>query len=335
MSNRTHPRAQATQRSAPRAQATQRNTTQRSATQSSATQGSATQGRTTQSRTTQQRARQKIAAQRDARRRQRRLLLAGGSVLAVVAIVATLIGVKLSAHPAAASASGGASTDAAVAGAVTSVPASTLNAAGTGSGVAPVRPIAGHHPVLTSGGKPEVLYVGAEYCPFCAAERWALTVALSRFGTFSGLHFLHSSSTDYYPDTPTLTFYKSSYTSKYLTFSPVELETVTRAPLQQFTAAQSAVFDKYDSPPYVSEQDKLTFPFVDFGNQALISGAQYSPAALSGLTWSQVATAIKNPDSAVGKQINGAANMITAELCQLTHGKPASVCASAGVKSAA
>jgi len=308
MSNRAHLRAQARQRSA--------------SSHGTSSHGASRHG-----------ARQKIAAQRAAaQQRRRRLLLTGGSLLAVVAIVGTFIGVKLGGgHPAGSSR---ATADAAVASAVTSVPASTLNAAGTGPGVTPVQPIAGHQPLLTSGGKPEVFYAGAEYCPFCAAERWALTVALSRFGTFSGLRFLHSSSTDYYPDTPTLTFYKSTYTSKYLTFTPVELETVTHAPLQQFTASQRAVFAKYDAPPYVAAQNKDTFPFVDFGNQALINGAQYSPAALSGLTWSQVAAAIKNPDSSAGKQINAAANTITAGLCQLTHGKPASVCASSGVKAA-
>ena len=67
-----------------------------------------------------------------------------------------------------------------------------------------------------------VTYIGAEYCPFCAAERWALTVALSRFGTFSGLAGTHSSSTDVYPDTQTLSFYGSHYTSPYLDFQPVE-----------------------------------------------------------------------------------------------------------------
>jgi thiol-disulfide isomerase/thioredoxin len=278
-------------------------------------------------------ARQKIVAQRAAQQRRRRLLLVGGSILGVIAIVGTLIGVKLTGKPPAVSTT--ATANAAVASAITSVPASTLNAAGTGSGTAtPLRTIAGHQPLLTSGGKPEVFYVGAEYCPFCAAERWALTVALSRFGTFSRLHFIHSSSTDYYPDTPTLTFYKSSYTSKYLTFDPVELETETRAPLQQFTASQNAIFDKYDAPPYVPEQSKLTYPFVDFGNQALVSGAQYSPGTLSGLTWSQVAAAIKNPASTIGKEVNGAANMITAELCKLTGGQPGSVCSSAGVKAA-
>ncbi|MGH3290263.1 MAG: DUF929 family protein, partial [Trebonia sp.] len=42
-------------------------------------------------------------------------------------------------------------------------------------------------PPLTRGGKPEVLYVGAEYCPYCAMENWPLIVALSRFGQFTGL----------------------------------------------------------------------------------------------------------------------------------------------------
>ena len=58
-------------------------------------------------------------------------------------------------------------------------------------------------------GKPELLYMGGEYCPFCAAERWAIAAAVSRFGTLSGLHFIHSSPTDVYPSTPTLSFYKS------------------------------------------------------------------------------------------------------------------------------
>ena len=279
-------------------------------------------------------ARQKIVAQRAAQQRRRRLLLACGSLLAVIAIVGTIVTVKLTGAPSTA-APVAATADTGVASALASVPASTLNAAGTGSGAAtPLRPIAGHQPLLTSGGQPEVFYVGAEYCPFCAAERWPLTVALSRFGTFSGLRFIHSSSTDYYPNTPTLTFDKSTYTSKYLTFDPVELETVTRAPLQQFTASQNAVFDKYDAPPYVSKQSELTYPFVDFGNQALVSGAQYSPGTLSGLTWSQVAAAIKNPGSTIGKEINGAANMITAELCKLTHGQPGNVCSLASVKAA-
>ena len=100
------------------------------------------------------------------------------------------------------------------------VPAATLAQVGAGSVTTP--PAGSPATPLTSGGKPEMLYIGAEYCPYCAFERWGMIVALSRFGSFSGLRTMHSSSTDVYPNTPTWTFYKSSYTSKYLTFTPVE-----------------------------------------------------------------------------------------------------------------
>lgn len=282
----------------------------------------------------QQTAREKIAAQRAAAQRgRRRLALAGGSVLVVLVVALAFIVVKLTAKPAS-STPGSAAASASVVRAITNVPASTLNAIGAG-GASRLTPIAGSQPPLTSGGKPEVLYVGAEYCPFCAAERWALTVALSRFGTFSGLRFIHSSSTDVYPSTPTLTFYRSRYTSKYLVFTPVETETASGTPLQKLTPAQAALFSRYDGPPYVPSADAQSFPFVDFGNKALIIGAQYSPGALSGLTWSQVATAIRNPSTTIAKDVNGAANVVTAELCKLTHGQPAAVCTSPGVRAAA
>jgi len=32
-----------------------------------------------------------------------------------------------------------------------------------------------------------VVYIGAEYCPYCAVERWPLIVALNRFGTLTNL----------------------------------------------------------------------------------------------------------------------------------------------------
>ena len=63
--------------------------------------------------------------------------------------------------------------------------------------------------------------------------------------------------------------------------------------------------------------------------------AQYLPADLANLSWAQVAAAMHDPSSTVGKDIDGAANMITAAICKLTHGQPRNVCASAGVSAAA
>jgi hypothetical protein len=215
---------------------------------------------------------------------------------------------------------------------VTSVPESTLNAVGEGGGAVTNKPATIPGSALTTGGKPEMLYMGAEYCPYCAAERWAMIVALSRFGTFSGLATVHSSSTDIYPNTSTWTFAHATYTSKYLAFTPVEMQTnIPTATggyttLQTPTAAQTALLDKYDAPPYVSSSDAGSIPFVDFGNKYLIIGASYSPQVLSKLSWSTIATDLSNPSSPVAKAVDGTANYITAAICKMTGNQPASAC---------
>ncbi len=284
--------------------------------------------------------REKIAAQRAAARRaeqRRRILIASGSILAVIVIVVAFIVIKASSSssPSTAKTAANGPTGAALANVVTkvtSVPASTLNAVGEGGGAVTNKPATIPGSALTSGGKPEMLFMGAEYCPYCAAERWAMIVALSRFGTFSGLATVHSSSTDIYPNTPTWTFAHATYTSKYLTFTPVEMETnIPTASggyttLQTPTAAENALFAKYDAPPYVSSSDTGSIPFVDFGNKYLIIGASYSPQVLSKLSWSTIATDLSNPSSPVAKAVDGTANYITAAICKMTGNQPASVC---------
>src|SRR5580700_7583712 len=101
---------------------------------------------------------------------------------------------------------------------VTNVSPSILAAVGTGGQQKALTPVKGGQPLTGSTGKPEFFYAGAEYCPYCAAERWAMVVALSKFGTFSNLSQTTSSSTDGYPSTPTFTFYQSVYTSQYIDF---------------------------------------------------------------------------------------------------------------------
>ncbi len=268
-----------------------------------------------------QSAREKIAAQQAAARRaehRRRMLLTGGSVLAVIAIVVAFVVIKTLSGPASAG-SGKAVASASVVRDLTSVPASTLKAVGRGSAPSynskPWTPITG--PPLTQAGKPEVLYVGAEYCPYCATERWAMAVALSKFGTFSGLKFIHSDPNDVFPSTPTLTFYKSGYTSKFISLSTVEETTPTKQQLQTPTAAQQAVMTKYGNG---------SIPFVDLGNKFMLSGAQYNPQLLQGKTWAQVAAALKDPSSPIAQGADGAANTFTAALCKLTGNKPATAC---------
>ena len=166
-----------------------------------------------------------------------------------------------------------------------------------------------------------------------------MIVALSRFGTFSGLATVHSGikngagEAEPYPSTPTWTFVNANYTSKYLTFTPVEMQTNIPDPsngsytnLQTPTAAQDALINKYDVAPYTSETGAI--PFIDFGNKYLIIGASYNPGVLSGLSWSTIATDLHNPSSPVAQAVNGTANYITAAICKMTGNQPASACTS-------
>ena len=260
------------------------------------------------------------------------MLIAAVSVsLVALAVVALILAMPRPA-PAPALAAGTAAQGAAVASSVASVPASTFDFVGPGT-AAGLTSLSGQPP-LTAGATPEVVYIGGEYCPYCAAERWALAAALSRFGTFTGLSLIHSSPADVDPSTPTLSFYKSGYASEYVTFTPVEWFGQATDPstpfghayLQQLTAQQAALFGRYA---------KGSVPFVDIGNRYLVPGAQYLPSALSGMSWSAVAAAMRTPSSPVARDIDGAANIISAAVCKLTNGQPASVCSSAGVTAAA
>ena len=281
----------------------------------------------------------RIAAQRAAHQRaqrRNRLLIAGGAIVAVVAVVLALVLLQGGNSGSSGTAAGGPSgpTGAsltALTDKVTSVPAATLDQVGGGTVTAPPTTISGA--ALTSGGKPEMLYIGAEYCPYCAAERWGMIVALSRFGTFKGLATIRSAerngagTAEPFPLTATFTFVNASYTSKYLTFTSVEeltnipdKATGGYTPLQTPTAAQQALIQKYDAA------NQGAIPFIDYGNKFMSVGASYNPGVLSGLSWTQIADDLSTPSSAVAQGVLGTANYATAAICGLTGDQPATAC---------
>lgn len=220
---------------------------------------------------------------------------------------------------------------AALAADLSSIPASAYatvgvsEAKGSNAAVTGVQKVSGGASVVTDG-KPTFMYVGGEFCPYCASERWVIVAALSRFGTFSGLQTTKSTGTDVYPDTSTLTFVTSKYTSQYLNFDPSEIEDRAGKKLQTPSAAAAAAFSKYDP--------KGGIPFYSIDNQ-YIGSVQYSPAVLKGLSADQIAADLKDPNSPVAKQVLTAANILTAGICVVTKNQPAGVCSSAEVKAAA
>ncbi len=211
---------------------------------------------------------------------------------------------------------------------VTNIPTSVLKTVGTGGVSEPLQAIAGTPPILTtSAGKPEFIYIGAGWCPFCAAERWSMIVALSRFGTISGLEQTISSPTDSAgPSTNTLSFETATYTSKYLDAVLVELENTNNTPIATPAPDVSALMSKYDAPPYVPAGQSGGIPFIDIGNQYLQISAGYSPLLLQGISWNQIAAGLSDPSNDVTRAIVGNANYLTAGICKMTKQQPASVC---------
>jgi hypothetical protein len=235
---------------------------------------------------------------------------------------------------------------------VTTVPVSVFNTVGVTSPIEQVtapQAVKGQIELKTTNasGKsvPEVLYIGADYCPYCAAQRWATIIALSRFGTWSGLGNMSSYSGDQFPNTPSFTFVRAAYKSKYVAFTGVEeaadyLNAAGNnyATLQTPTAAQAALVRKYDTPKYIKglkPGQGQPIPFMTFANKFLVSGASYSPTTLSGSTRSQIAAGLSNATSPITQTIIASANYQTAAICSLTKNLPNNVCTSAGVKTAA
>jgi hypothetical protein len=259
---------------------------------------------------------------RGQRRRQRHLLGGSTAVLLVAAVVAAVTVAPSSPKPGGNPGSSSSLTAYIQQG--VAVSDSTLESVGLPASVtAPNSVVNGT--ALTQDGKPVVVFVGAEFCPYCALERWALVVALSRFGTFSNLgQTISSSSTDVYPGLQSWSFKDSTFTSSSVAFAPAEVYSSTPnssgtgyEPLQSLTALQLQAYGPYGDRGY---------PFIDIGGKYVALGASANPGVLQNLTLDQIASQLDDPSSAVARAVDGAANYLIAAMCSVTSTSAAPIC---------
>jgi len=219
---------------------------------------------------------------------------------------------------------------------VTQVPPAMFDAVGV---TAPMSPLVAPallegQPLLVSDGKPEVFFVGSEFCPFCGAERWPLVVALARFGHFSALYNMQSSGDSVFPGIETFTFAKPTYSSRYLSFDAVELYSdqvgtdgsYTR--IARLTAPEAALVVRYRT---VDHADTGEAPFVDIGGRMVTATSGFSPAVLVHLSQSAIAGDLTQKANPVTQAVLASANYLTAGMCMATGQLPTSVCTSKGV----
>jgi len=208
--------------------------------------------------------------------------------------------------------------------------AATPAAAPNPSGGAPTAStLRGFHRVFDqphlSGGHPLTLFLGGQFCPFCASMRWPLVKAMSRFGTFSGLGQINSQQgTDGFNSIGSYDLTKATFTSDYVTLRMVEVADVNGNPLQRPDAETTALLNQFDP--------QGSIPFVFVGG-SYVAQLPYSPALLQGKSFQQILDDVNstNPGQ-IGQAVDAEADGITAIICKTDGAQPPSVCGQAGIQ---
>jgi uncharacterized protein DUF929 len=197
-------------------------------------------------------------------------------------------------------------------------------------------------PPLSVWGRPEVFLLGSEGCPFCAIDRWSIVVALAQFGRFAPLAVTVSSTYDLDPATRTFRFSNLQYFSPYIAFVP--LESWSNQPggslrcfgetypwwteIQAPTPSEEQLINRYDTV----EGCLGSIPFLDVANRWASYSSYANPSVIAGMSWEQIARSLSSPGSPVAQDIDGGAEILTAQICDVDGGQPAHVCDSSTVR---
>ncbi len=170
---------------------------------------------------------------------------------------------------------------------------------------------------MKRSGKLFVFFMGAEYCPYCAAERWAIVRSLQKFGQWTGLKQTMSAARDEpFLNLPTYDFTGASYTSPHIEFVARELKDREFKPLQKLLKTEERIVRKFNR--------RKEIPFLLLGGRFMQIGAGFSPKIFIGHTFRQTETELKKIESEIRRTIDDEANIISALLC--VSGLPADVC---------
>ncbi|HVB96045.1 MAG TPA: DUF929 family protein [Nitrososphaerales archaeon] len=178
-------------------------------------------------------------------------------------------------------------------------------------------------PLLTVNGKPTVVYLGAISCVFCGENRWAMALALSRFGVFQDLFFGYSSLGD--QDVPTIYWapahynatsaveFGNFYEGTYVTFLSIEYSSPIKAGFQmqtlpffqqQASASNNTVYEKatglivnlnnYAGTPYTiwGRYSVLGADATDFGGSTSTTSTSSSTTSSSSASSTTSTTAL-------------------------------------------
>jgi len=180
--------------------------------------------------------------------------------------------------------------------------------------------------LLGASHHPQVVFLATEGCGLCAAQRWSMVIALSRFGTIKDVLLAISSVKEATGPLATFSFRHLQYTSRYVDLIAVETTDPNGHTLATLSPGDQRVVDRYDAPPYVAESSRGAVPWLDVANRYVMSGSGYAAQVLQNLNWTQIAGRLGNAQDPVTRAVVGNANWITAAICRVTGMSPAAAC---------
>ncbi len=167
-------------------------------------------------------------------------------------------------------------------------------------------------------GIPVLFFYGSVACPYCSASSWAVLAALQSLGQVSGVTYDHSSSTDVYPNTPSVVLPDLSVASSYVVLDARE----STGDAQIVAPAVGACIEQ----AYLSAYNPLgAIPFVVVGPFVHAQATLVDPAALSGLTAAQVSSQLAQKSGTAYLAITSAEAYLLAYLVYQNGGAPANV----------
>jgi len=174
---------------------------------------------------------------------------------------------------------------------------------------------------MRRGGKLFVFFMGAEFSPYCAAERWAIVRSLQKFGQWDGLKQTISAARDQpFLNLPTYDFTNATYNSPHIEFLAREIKDREFKQLQKLLKTEEKLVRKYNP--------KKEIPFLLIGGRFMQVGSGFPPKIFIGHTFRQTETELKKVESEIRKTIDEEANVISALLC--ISGLPPELCKETG-----
>lgn len=163
-----------------------------------------------------------------------------------------------------------------------------------------------------------VFFLGAGFCPYCAAQRWAIVEALKNFGHWNNLVEDKSAAVEEkFLNVPTFSFAKAVFESDLIEFIGRETADRNFESLQELSIDDQSILDVYNPDNMI--------PFLLIDGQFIRFGSGVKPELLQNLDHKTIRGELESNNSEIGRMIKEETKNITTLLCKCL-GDNADIC---------